>query len=199
MYIDWGIALSTQVSYFPRYTDDPFRQYRDEDLDALANMADQLLAFVEHAEINRISISSAKLEQMWKSLRAHWDLDPTKAAELVARMQERNHRSVLIASEFYVHRLDHPATLKHGPTYVNEITEAWVVLPGYRTQMDAGDLGRLRKLYQDLEDAAPPGSKIDRLLIAEVKEPAQIGSIMAEWEIAGLDQAMGHCAGIVAR
>ena len=194
MYIDWDIALSTQISYFPRYTDDPFRQYRDEDLDALADMADKLLAFVEEAEINRASVG--ELEQMWKTLRRHWDIDPVEAAELVERMKERNHRSVLVASEFYIHRKDHPASLEHGPTYVNEITGTWVMLPGHRTQMDTGDLGSLRRLYRDLEDAAPPGSKMDRLLIAEVKEPTQIGSIMAEWEITGLDKVIDHCYSI---
>ena len=194
LYIDWDIALSTQLSYFPRYTDDPFRQYRDEDLDALADMADKLLAFVEQADISRVSVG--ELEQIWKSLQRHWDLDPAEASQLVERMKERNHRSVLVTAGFYIHRKDHPAGLEHGPTYVNEITGTWVVLPGHRTQMDAGDVGSLRQLYRDMEDAVQPGRKIDRLLIAEVKEPAQIGAIMAEWVITGLDKVIGHCYAI---
>ena len=32
VYIDWNLPLATQTSYVPRYTDDPLRQYCDDDL-----------------------------------------------------------------------------------------------------------------------------------------------------------------------
>ena len=194
MYVDWNFALTTEISRVPRYTEDPFKQYRDDDLDALAALADQLLAFIEQIQIRQVDIG--KLEQTWKSLRTHQNLDPDKAAELVERMRERNHRSVLIAAEFYSHRQDHPAAQKYGPTYVDEITEDWIVLPGHRAQMGAGDLGRLKRMYRDIERSVPLGSQFDRLMVATVKQPEQLDTIMAEWEITGLNFVMNHCSSI---
>ena len=191
MYVDWYFAVSTQQSYYPRYSNDPFHQYRDEDLDALVNMAGRLLGFVEQAEINRVD--AGQLEQLWKSLRTQWRIDPDNAADLVDRVRERSHRIILVAAEFYTHRPDHPAGQKYGPTLVDDITGDWVVLPGHRTQMNAADLGSIRRAYQNVEGAASPRTKTDRLMIARVQEPEQVGSIMAEWEITGLDKVMGHC------
>lgn len=192
MYIDWSLALNTQASQVPRYTDDPFLQLRDNDLDALAEMADQMLDFINEAQVHQRDIS--KLNQLWKSLKIHWQLDPEKSAALIREMKERNLRSVLILAGFYTHHKDHPAALKHGPTYVDELSSAWIVLPGHRTQMAAGDAGNLRRLYRNVTSAAPSGSGIDRLLIASVKQPQQVAPIMAEWEISGLGKVMGHCS-----
>ena len=191
LYIDWDFALSTEVSYVPRYTNDPFRQYQDNDLDALADMAYQMLTFINGAEFYRADVG--KLDQLWKSLRTHWDLDAEKAASLIERIKERNLRGVLILSAFYTHRKDHPAGLKYGPTWVEEISSTWVVLPGHRTQMDSGELGSLRQIYRNVDSAATPGSDTDRLLIATVREPQQVAPIMAEWEISGLDKVLNHC------
>ena len=194
MYVDWSFALTTQISRVPRYTDDPFKQYRDDDLDALAALSDRLLGFVEQAQIHQTD--RGKLEQVWKALRTHHNLDPDKAAGLVDRMRERNHRSVLIAAEFYSHRHSHPAGRKYGPTYVDDITGDWIVLPGHRAQMGAGDLGGLKLMYRAVKSSATPGTQTDRLMIAVVKQPEQISTTMAEWEITGLDFVMGHCQSI---
>ena len=43
LYIDWGQPIATAPSGLPRYPDDPFAQYRDDDLDAMVGFADQML------------------------------------------------------------------------------------------------------------------------------------------------------------
>ena len=194
LYIDWDFPLSTNASHIFRYTDDPFGQYRDDDLDALVDMAGKMLTFINEVEFYRAD--SGKLDQIWKSLQTRWQLDPENATNLVQRIEERNHRSVLILSAFFTHRKDHEASLKYGPTWIDEISSTWVMLPGHRTQMDRGDVGNLRRIYRNIDASVPFSSDTERLLVATVREPQQVTPIMAEWEISGLDKVLQHCGSV---
>ena len=192
LHIDWDFPISTSPSTRTLY--DPFQTYRDDDLDAMVDMADQILRFVNEGKFYRSE--TGKLDEIWKTLKRRWQLEPENAYDLVKRIEERSHNSVVILSAFYTYRRDHEASLRFGPTWIEEISSTWVVLPGHRTQMDSGDVGNLRRIYRNVDSSVPSASDTERLLVITVKEPEQVTPITAEWEISGMDKVIQHCASI---
>lgn len=192
LHIDWDFPISTSPSDRTLY--DPFQIYRDDDLDALADMTGQMLRFINEGKFYRSE--AGKLDEIWKTLKRRWQLEPENADDLIRRIEERSHSSVVILSAFYTYRKDHEASLRFGPTWIEEISSTWVVLPGHRTQMDSGDVGNLRRIYRNVDSSVPFTSDTERLLVITVKEPEQVTPITAEWEISGMDKVIQHCASI---
>lgn len=190
LYIDWGIQLSTDDSEFSRYTDDPFQQYRDDDLDALADLATHLLDFTNTAKV--YAVDETRRNHIWRQLERQWQLDEDAAADLVDRIRQRNHRSVLIDLAFYLEKAEPDPRNRYGPAPTEEESSVWVVLAGERTHAQAAVVGILKRAsgpnYYSLVG-------YDRLhtMVATVRSPEQPTAVTAKWDIGQLPQVLGAC------
>ena len=147
VYIDWQMPLVTTSSTISRYTEDPFKQYRDLNLDRINEMADHLFRLVDGLELHHQN--AYERDEMWRDLEEEWQIDSESAPRLIESMRRRNHRSLLITLEFFVERADPEERLRFDPLLREIITSVWVILSQHRAQMDAGALGKLRLAYKD--------------------------------------------------
>ena len=190
LYIDWGIQLTTTVAEVSRYIDDPFEEYRDDDLDALADLALHLLDFMETAK--DYAVYETKRNQVWAQLERSRQLDENSAVDLVDRIRRRNHRSVLIDLAFYLEKADVETRSKYGSAPNEEESSTWLVVAGERTYAQPGTVGILKRAYGPSYDSLV-GYKLLHTMTVAVRSPEQPSGLIAKWDIGGLPQAMGRC------
>ena len=99
IYIDWGQPISTDASSVLRYSDNPFEQYRDDDLDTMAGLADQMVTLIN--DLVLYGEGDHAKDEMWKQLDQRWGLTPELSRDLIDRIRKRNHQMVLIELNFY--------------------------------------------------------------------------------------------------
>ena len=192
LYIDWNHALATTTSTISRYSGDPFEQYRDTDLDALAALANQLLGFTNGLQLTRTD--ATEWDVIWKRLQRQWELDPKKSADLIHRISDRNHRSVLINMDFHLDSTNPDKLGPYGPLLRENISAMGILLPIHRTQIDAGALGELKAAYRESFPEENIEADISRTMTATVTAPEQPAPVVATWEVSGLSGFLTGCA-----
>ena len=191
MYIDWHHTLATAESNISRsYRGNPVKQYQDDDLDALIEYTVNLSEFIEDLRLSRSD--QIDLDEAWAEVRNHWQLREGMPDELIRRMRDRNHRSVLIDLDFYEERPDPDKKRKYGPPVLATISSKWVVLSNSRSQINAGTIGELKPTLRRIENPQPLADTM-QMMTATVKEPAQPAAIIAKWKSNGLRQVMDYC------
>lgn len=190
-YIDWYQPLATEISEFPRYSDDPFQQFRDNDLDAIAALAGSLLDLTDDLPQNRDN--TAALDRMWRHLERRWQLNSESSRDLVDRVRKRNHQGVSILLDFYAESPDATRRLPFGPPVLASIEGRWVVLSEYRTQANAGLVGQLTRAYRDISPPSVSGANTTPMVVATVVTPEQPVEIIAKWKINDLDKVISYC------
>ena len=190
-YIDWHQPLATEISEFPRYSNDPFQQFRDDDLDAVAGLAGSLLELTDDLPQNREN--TAALDRIWRHLERRWQLDIESSRALVDRVRERNHQGVSMLLDFYAESTDATRQLPFGPPILASIEGRWIVLSDNRTQGNASLVGELTRAYRAISPPSVSGVNPTALVVATVVTPEQPVDFIAKWDITGLDKVISYC------
>lgn len=191
LYVDWYQPVSTAYSQVPRYSDDPFEQYRDDDLDAIAGLAGSLLELMDDLALDRGGVSAR--DEMWKRLDRRWQLNPESSHDLVDRLRERNHQGVSIVLDFYVQPSDPSRWNRYGPPIAASIDDTWIVLSNLRTQASASAVGELQRAYRDVSPPSVISASSPLMVAATVTSPEQPVEIVAKWEISGFQKITSYC------
>ncbi len=190
-YIDWYQPLAAEISEFPRYSDDPFQQFRDDDLDAIAALTGSLLDLTEDLPRNRENTSS--LNEMWRHLERSRQLDIESSRGLVDRVRKRNHQGVSILLDFYAESADPTQKVQYGPPILESIEGRWIVLSDHRTQGHGGLVGELTRAYRAISPPSVSATNNRPVVVASVVAPDQPVKIVAKWDIDGLGEIISYC------
>ena len=133
LYIDWNYALATSTSTVSRYEEDPFKQYRDLELDKLVDFADHLLRFVNDVKLDRKTAETR--DDIWEDMERRWQLGPETSVGLVDRIRDRNHRSVVIRIDFFSEQRNPELRKINWPLLHEGVSGTWVVLSDNRVQL----------------------------------------------------------------
>ena len=187
MYIDWHHTLAGAETGINIYAEDPFREYRDNDLYAIIDYADSITEFVDELELSRSE--QRKLEENWNRIRLEWLGHQTTATDLIDRMDTKNHRSVWIELVFF----EEPdkVGIRYGYPQLGELAANWIVLSD-RTQMNHSSIGELRSAHRNSFVRASKR----QMMSATVRVPEQPIIGAAKWNISGLNNIFGYCRGI---
>ena len=191
LYIDWNYALATSTSTVSRYEEDPFKQYRDLELDKLVDLADHLLRFVNDGKWDRKTAETR--DDIWEDMERRWQLGPETSVGLVDRIRDRNHRSVVIRIDFFSEQRHPELRKKNWPLLHEGMGGIWVVLSDNRVQLNARALGELRRAYKESWPDTLFTEDPLRMAVATVKAPVQPAPVVAKWEVRGLLRVMSHC------
>lgn len=190
-YIDWHQPVVGAGPGVKRYSENPFEQYRDEDLDAIAGLAGNLLGLVNDLDLH--GQNQRDRQRMWEQVARLWGIDPATSQDLITQVRERNHKTVLVQLDFFNEPSDPDRASRYGAPIVETISEWWVVAPAHRTQASASVVGQLTSAHRKLLPPAILSISQPQNMAAMVKTPEQPFDISAKWDITGFDKVSEFC------
>ena len=190
LYVDWRHPIVTGGHNIGQYSEDAFREYRNDYLSALLDYTDGLIDFT--GDLNLSQWEQRDLDDLWKKVVSDWLRvydEPIEPANLTEYVRDVTDGRATIRLDFY-----REMTTETGdprpPHILQSITGHWFV-SHHHTRMS--NIGELRPAYRDAFGSQPPDDERHYVIRATAEEPEQPIDVLAEWHVDDLLNVMAHC------
>lgn len=190
LYIDWRYPIVTGGLEVGRYSEDVFREYRNDYLSALLDYTDGLMEFTSDWRLSQWQQND--LDDLWEKVRARWLYvydEPITPDNLTEYVRDITYGRATVRLDFYKEITSQ--TEEARPPYVLEsITGHWWVSHNY-TRMS--NIGELRPAYRAAFTSEPPDEGRHYVISATAEEPEQPIDVRSKWRVDDLLDVMARC------